>query len=291
MPDGRTTHVSLFGALDIRIGGESQCLGISGPTRSLLGYLFCFHTRLTRREQLVEMFWPNADEGRRRSSLNSAIWRIKKALKPYPALRIDASADWVRLTGTQAPGVEIDAMRVDKALRAMTGDGQQADDHLSCLLAALDDCEAEPLDGIDDDWALVERERLSALRMRALTAAMRELAVRKRYDDALEMGRRILVKEPYRECAFQEMMCLHILNGERARAIQMFDEFRVSLDAEMGIRPMAETRVLRDYLLGDGRRDRSSYATLAEPPARALIRPGVDELLSTIEHTRTAIRN
>lgn len=273
------TRISLFGSLDIRIGDVSQHLGISGPTRSLLGYLLCFHNRPARREQLIEMFWPDTAAERRRSSLNSAIWRIKKALKACPALNLDASADCVRLTGADGSGVEVDAIRLETSLRGLS---VPRPDSLPALIDALDECEAEPLDGLDDDWAAIERERLATLRIRALTAAMRALAGHRRYDDAIEMGRRILVKEPFRECAFQELMCLHMLNGQRVRALQSFDSFVASLKEELGIPPMAETRALRDYILSDPGPGRS--ATLERVPSR----PGIDELLDAIGSSRRA---
>lgn len=68
-----TVDVSLYGAIDVRFDGQSRHLGVCGPTRSLLQYLFCHHGRLTRRELLMEMFWPDTKTERRRSSLNSAI--------------------------------------------------------------------------------------------------------------------------------------------------------------------------------------------------------------------------
>ncbi len=289
MSDSKLLQIAIFGVLDFRIEGESQHLGLTGPTRSLLQYLFCFHDRLTRREQLMEMFWPNARIERRRSSLNSAIWRIKKALKPYANLDIDAMADCVRLVGVTAPEVVLDVLRLEQALAEIDANKPLSEACLAPLLGALDLCGGVPLDGLGDDWAVIERERLEALRMRGLTLAMRGLAEQKRYDEALEIGRRILVQEPYRECTFQEVLCLLVLNGERARVMQLYDRFDATLNRDLGIRPMAETKLLLSYLAGDGG-GAGDDPRLAAAHGSPSGRPGVDRLLCSIEHSREAIR-
>ncbi len=274
----------------MRIDGKPRELGLSGPTRSLLQYLLCAQGRLARREQLMEMFWPQSRLERRRSSLNSAIWRIKKTLGTSGALSLHASADCVRLIGLQAVGVEVDFIQLDLALGAAAAGADPDGAALAVLLAAIDNCPGTPLDGVDDEWATVERERLSGLRLRGMTTAMRMLATRRRYDEALEVGRAILVHEPYRECAFQEILCLHVLNGERARALRMFDEFSTALEHELGIGPMVETRALRNYLAGD-----MSLGAAATPGERrvdpeGIWGPGVDLLVSAIERSRGLLR-
>lgn len=289
MSEASVFQVSIFGSLDIRVDGKPRHVGISGPTRSLLQYLLCANGRLTRREHLMEMFWPQTRPERRRSSLNTAIWRIKKVLGEARGLSVDASADCVRLTGVRADGIEIDFVRLDSALHAVKAapEGTAA---LPGLIAALDNCPGTPLDGVDDDWAVVERERLSALRMRGMTTAMRLLAAGQRYDEALEVGRAILVHEPYRECAFQEVLCLHVLNGERVRALRLFDEFAAALEGELGIRPMVETRALRNYLASDLCLDPIANPQKDTAGISRIWGPDVASLLNTIEQSRGMLR-
>lgn len=281
----------MFGALDVRVDGKSLHLGLSGPTRSLLQYLFCQHDRLTRRELLMELFWSQTPIERRRSSLNSAIWRIKKALKNSPMINIDATADCVQLTGVSSPLVEIDFIHLENAVRAICCASNQQSSELDALVFALDGCSGTPLDGLDDEWATIERERLCALRMRGLTRAMHALAAQHRYDEALDMGRRILVIEPFRESAFQEMLCLHVLNGQRARALQLFDEFAAALEGDLGIEPLPETRALRDYLASDQCFIHAADQAADEAYADSIWQPDVGALLATIAHTRDVVRS
>lgn len=288
MPDQTTVEVSLFGALDVRINGNSTHLGVSGTTRSLLQYLFCSHDRLIRREQLMEIFWPDTRMERRRSSLNSAIWRLRKALADAPLLFIDATADCVQLVGGRKPGVMVDFIRLEQSLRSV--DREVEGTGLGDLVDALSFCDGTPLDGLDEDWAVIERERLALLRMRGLSVAMRLLASAKHYDEALELGRRILLLEPYRECAFQEVLCLYVLNGQRARALRLFDDFAAALKADLGIEPMEETRALRDFLASDRGQVSSKLVNLPAADAGSPWSPGVGPLVSHIAHSRNALR-
>ena len=282
--------LALYGAFDVRIGNAPAHLGLTGPTRSLLQFLVCNGGRLIRREQLMETFWSGTDVRRRRSSLNSAIWRIKKALRENDAptsFRLDASADCVRLEGTDAADIDIDIVCLARSL-ASASTTDVADSQLETLLSALHRCEGLPLDGVEADWALFERERLTALRMKALSVAMRHLKLRRRFGEAIEFGQRILFDDPFHETALQELLCVHALSGQRVRGLRLFENFSRSLRDELDIAPMPETRALRDYLAGDdGVVDRLPQRP-NPAPCRVLETPGVADLVGTIEFARAA---
>lgn len=281
---------ALYGAFDVRIDGSPVNLGLTGPTRSLLQFLVCSGGRLIRREQLMELFWGETSPQRRRSSLNSAVWRIKKALRAVDApgdLCIDASADCVRLLGTDAPGVEIDIIGLARSLHeASTPDAEEG--QIEDLLTVLLHCEGLPLDGVDDDWAAVERQRLITLRIQALSVAMRHLKERRRYCEAIEFGQRILLDDPFHESALQELLCIHALGGQRARALRLFDEFSSTLRAELGIQPTMETCAMRDYLAGDAQKANMFANGQAQHPCAIRETPQVADLMSTMQHARCA---
>jgi len=283
-------ELAMFGAFDVRLDGEPVNLGLVGATRSLLQYLLCNGDRLARRELLMEMFWGDTSPERRRSSLNTAIWRIKKAMRAIGApgtFSLDASADCLRLTGLGAPGIEIDSVILGDAL-ALASTMDAGDAEIEGLVAAVGKCCGIPLDGLDDPWAQVQRERLSDLRTRAQNVAMRLLAAQRRFDEALELGHRILADDPYHESALQEVLCLHALNGQRVRALRLFDEFARTLQSELGIPPMPETRALRDYLAGDIACAGRMSALAPNDRERVSVQPSFAQLVSRVEHSRVA---
>ena len=174
----RRMTLALFGAFDFRVDGSPVNLGLSGPTRSMLQYLVCCTGRLTRREQLMEMFWSGTSPERRRSSLNSAIWRIKKALRTADApaaFAIDATAECVRMAGTRSPEVDIDAVSLADAFAAASAPGAGEAD-VERLLATLNGCDGTPLDGLDDDTGDVDHDHREHRRRRALVQLLEPFA-------------------------------------------------------------------------------------------------------------------
>lgn len=285
---------SLYGAFDVRVDGEPFNLGLIGTTRSLLQFLVCSGDRLIRREQLMETFWGGTDSERRRSSLSSAIWRIKKALRamnPPSVFALDAKADCLRLSGTSSPEIDIDIVSLAGSLGAASVK-QASEEDVDRLVTLLETCNGVPLDGLDDDWALVERERLTTLRNRGLSVAMRLLSARRRYDEALECGQRVLLHDPFHESAVQEVLCIHALNGQRVRALRFFEEFAGLLRHELGIDPLPETRALRDYVAGDDAVAQRFAGGVAMPifAAPVAAQPGVSDLLAAIHDSRGPLR-
>ena len=137
-------QVSVFGALDVRKNQQPVHLSITGTTRSLLQFLLCNHERLSRREKLMEAFWPDTRVDRRRSSLNSAIWRIKKGLVDCAPITLDATAECVRLTGLHAPKVKVDFISLEAAIQSIEHSDTTEAPQLNQLMTALAQCEGEP---------------------------------------------------------------------------------------------------------------------------------------------------
>jgi DNA-binding SARP family transcriptional activator len=101
------------------------------------------------------------------------------------------------------------------------------------------------------DWALSEQERVLIIRLRGLILLMHWYGDCRRYEDALEVGRRLLALDPFRESVQIDMMWLYVLNGQRASALKHYDAYSELLDNELAIEPMTETRALYDHIRCD----------------------------------------
>ena len=75
----------LSGPLSAERGGQPVPLSIAGATRGLLAYLLIHPGQNLRKEHLTELLWPRSDAERRRSALNSAVHRVRKAIRGLPA--------------------------------------------------------------------------------------------------------------------------------------------------------------------------------------------------------------
>lgn len=280
------TSICLFGAYPVRVGGQPCHLGISGRTEQFFQFLLVNAGKVTRREYLAELFWRGSSPDRQRSALNSAIWRIKRKIHEIEGLELHCDGAAVSLFIDDR--VRVDAFELADAVRSIPSDCPMSEEMAERLYSALNACDASFMDGVTSSWVLTERERLFNIQIRGLTLLMHWLGQNRRYEDALEIGRRLLAADPARESAQCEIMWLYVLNGQRAQAIRQFQEFRSWLKAELDIEPMPETLALYDHIrLGlDAARSKPSKRVGANDDNPETRRSSFNRLLCAIEQSR-----
>jgi DNA-binding SARP family transcriptional activator len=279
------TSICLFGAYPVRVDGHPRRLGISGSTEKLFQYLLVNAGKICRREYLAELFWRGSPVRRQRSALNSAIWRIKRQIEDIDGMGLHCDGPAVYLWIEDSVGV--DAFELTDAVHSISPDSMMSKAEADHLYRALDACDASFMDGVTSSWVLTERERLFNIQIRGMTILMHWLGQKKQYEDALEIGRRLLALDPARESAQSEIMWLYVLNGQRAQAIRQYQEFRDWLKRELDIEPMPETQALYRHIrleLDSGRSRRASPpAGSREEESR---KASFDSLLGAIEKSR-----
>ena len=279
------TTICLFGAYPIRVDGHPYHLGISGSTEQLFQYLLVNLGRESRREYLADLFWRNSTPERQRSALNSAIWRIKRQLRGVSG--IDLYCDGPAVFLQAGDSVRMDARELTEIVHSLTPGEEMNQAVADRLWRALDACAAPFMDGVTSDWVLTERERLFNLQIRGMTLLMHWLGQQRNYEDALEIGRRLLAADPARESAQCEVMWLYMLNGQRAQAIRQYKWFCAWLGKELAIEPMPETRALYDHIRQELDAERAGLKdSPVKPGDLESSRSAFNSLLGAIERSR-----
>lgn len=276
--------ITLFGSLCIRTGDGGFRLSLSGSTGDVFAYLITYAGRDIRRERLADLFWSESEPARGRAALNTAVWRINKILGGLVGIKLRSAGDLLMLETCDE--AEVDTKQLEAAVRAAGCGASETplDETVRATLARAADNSVGPfLDGSASDWAIVERERLNALHLRALTMLLHDSARHRDYEDALDYGRRILVLDPFREEVQCQVMWLYLLSGQRTHALRQFDTYRRQLSQEMGVPPMAETRALADYIRTDPDGD---LAIAGRPNLSRGRRDSLSGLLSAAEESR-----
>jgi DNA-binding SARP family transcriptional activator len=183
--------------------------------------------------------------------MNTAIWRLKKALSPYPALHLESFENTICLQTDES--VRVDTVSLATQLKlAQENLGRELTIPQE-VAGGLSDCARNYrgpfLDGLDAHWALVERERYLNFYVRALMILLHDAGERENYEAALGYGRRILAEDPLRESVQREMMWIYVMNGQRAQAVVQYKDLVTKLDTELGIGPMTETVALFTHIL------------------------------------------
>lgn len=276
------TSICLFGVYPIRVDGEPCFLGISGTTQKLFQYLLLAAGKEIRRELLAEIFWSRSSTERQRSALNSAIWRIKQQLAEIRGIDLVSTGPTVFLQ--VAPDVGNDAKELSEIVHGTSLDEPLDERNVELLYQALNQCDAPFMEGLTSDWVLTEREKMFNIKIRGMTMLMHWRGEQRRYEDALEIGRRLLAEDPFREAAQCEVMWLYVLNGQRAQALRQYKEYCELLRDELGIDPMPETLALYDHI----RRDLNSagHKLKTEQSRSGVIPNKLNLLLGAIEQSR-----
>jgi hypothetical protein len=103
---------------------------------------------------------------------------------------------------------------------------------------------------------------------RALGYEARRLEQERRWEEALELAERRLPLDPFSDEACRSLMRLHFYLGDRAAALQAYEEFRRSIQRELGAEPEPETQALEIHVR------RRSQAP--RPPPRVPQEPTID---------------
>ncbi len=244
----------LLGALRAHSSAGACNLRISGKTLEVLAFLMTSANRPVRRTMLSNAVWGDQSEHRSRANLNTALWRINRALKTLGCGDVRLHVTASQLTLIAGASVFIDVLRLEDSIREAAGSSAALSAAArDALIDALSgDCEPF-LDGLSSEWILVERERVFNLQIRGMILLMQDLAQSGRIEEALDYGRRILHLDPMRECVQRQVMWLYMLSGHQGNAVRQYRECARILEEELGVAPMAETRALYEFIVSPNR--------------------------------------
>jgi DNA-binding SARP family transcriptional activator len=218
------------------LGGFALLCGTRAPIPSLnsqrlIAYL-ALHDRPQSRSHVAGTLWPESTEDRSHASLRSALWRLNGT---EPGLVRSAGGALVL-----NHSIEVDASRMASTARMVMGgffDSRRVGEIKELFAHDL-------LPEWDDEWVVVDRERLRQLRLHALESLAEQCTRAHRFGDAIEACLLAIGSEPLRESAHRTLIEAHLAEGNRASAMQHFELYETLLQAELGLEPSAEVRGL-----------------------------------------------
>jgi DNA-binding SARP family transcriptional activator len=233
-----TLQVSLFDHLQVALDGVSRTTALRPRAQRLLAYLLLHRGHPLPRESVAFTLWPDSPE-------NESLGTLRRALSDLrAALQTGEGGEWLIAARGEVgwmPGAPywLDVEEFERFIHRST----PASLHDAVALYSGD-----LLSNLDDDWVLIERERLRGMQLSTLhrlTTHHRSLG---EYAAALGLARRALALDPLAEAIHRELIALPYLAGDRAAALAEFDRLRALLRDELGAEPMAETRALADAI-------------------------------------------
>jgi DNA-binding SARP family transcriptional activator len=208
---------------DFRFTGDG-CDLVPPPTlaaRSLLTYLIWSRGAAASREKLIELFWPESEPERGRSSLSTALWSIRRSLRDG-GFEPDDVLEAGRTRIAWLAQASLDAHEFE--LRASADDWGEQQSALELYRGAF-------LEGHYDDWSVARREHLDALYQQVLMLAVT------RADD-VESARRLIERGSFDEEPYALLAQAELALGRHGVAAAIAARCREVL-AEVGERPSA----------------------------------------------------
>jgi DNA-binding SARP family transcriptional activator len=200
--------LNLLGRFELLVGGVDVPLPLSA--QRVIVFL-ALHDRPQRRPVVAGNLWPEKSEGRAAANLRSALWRAR-----VPGGQSLVAAHGPLLTLSRHVIVDVQQMQL-AGWRLVEGyetasptraDGSQFFEDL--------------LPGWYDDWVILERERITQLRMHFLEAIVDRLVSAGGHAAALDIAFRLIAADPLRERSFAALARVYEAEGSlhRARACQ-----------------------------------------------------------------------
>ncbi|MFQ5856833.1 MAG: tetratricopeptide repeat protein [Anaerolineae bacterium] len=238
-------HVYLFGGLHLRRGKDPLPPIRSRAARSLFAYLMTYPDRPHTRDLLAGLFWPDMPDAQARRRLSQALWQVRQALKPLPSPQpcILTDAETVQFNRQASYWLDVEAF--EEKLREVRETESPPPGHaLSLLKEAVALYTGDFLAGYYDDWAVIERERLRDLYLKALNQLVLLCKAQGLYEEALTHAAQLTRYDPLREAAHREVMRLCFLLGRPNEALRQYDLCCDLLAEELGVPPSPATTAL-----------------------------------------------
>ena len=241
-------RILLLGAPRITLNNEPHTLN-RRKSLALLAYL-AIEPGPHSRDALATLLWPGYDQTSARSNLRRTLSLLIASIGQD---WLDVERESVALP--TCAGLFVDAVEFEKAVGACDAPDHEAGELDDACLERLHHAATlyrdDFLSGFTladsesfDDWQRSVTEHLR----RRLSEALQRLALhnqeRSDFADAIAHTRRWLALDPMHEPAHRMLMHLHVQCGDRSSAVHQYEVCVQVLDAELGMKPEAETTAL-----------------------------------------------
>lgn len=244
-------RINLFGSVGVFRSGHRLPDFPTHKSRALFCFLVLNRSRVHPRDVLMGILWGDKPDDVARKNLRTDIWRIRRILEPRGVARgtyLVAEKDSVGFNSSTNYWLDVEDFerRIERYENRAATDLTRADSDQ--LRNAVGLYRGDLLEGLYDEWCVVEQERLRAKLLMTLEKLMRFHAARREWSSALVYGHRVLQNDPLREHIHRDVMRYHYLQGNRPAALTQYRACERLLKKELGIGPMRETQQLRDAI-------------------------------------------
>ena len=245
---GYTLHVRTLGRFVLYRGTEevSNREWQREKARSLLQLLIVNRKRHLHKDQILDALWPGLDTDAASSHFKVVFNAMLGVIEPGRPPRLNSFLvsregplyGLNPLSGTWVDADEFESL-VTKAGKLAPFDPQGACDLYRSAISLyrgdfLQEC-------LYDDWAIVERERLLAVYLRAAQSFAELLYGGHEIEECIDVCESILTRDMCWEEAYRLLMLCYLERGNRSMALRAYERCEAALQSEMGVSPSRDT--------------------------------------------------
>ena len=247
-----------------RVLDEARFPGRQG--RLLFAYLVAARSRPVPRDELADAIWGESPPASWEKALTVIASKLR-GLVAEDGVTLTNAFGCYRLDLPEGTWVDLFAA----ASGAQDAEEALAAGELDQARAAAESAEAlarRPfLSGEDGTWVEQKRRDLADIRERALSVLADACLRSGAGPEAAKWAEELIALSPFREAGYRRLMEAHVVAGNRAEALQVYERCRLLLAEELGAYPSPETdSIYRQLLAAPAPDDRASAVPPGEVP-------------------------
>ncbi len=248
----QTLRIYLLGNVELFLGSERIGGFATKKSKALFAYLVLGKGKLFSREQLADVFWGDLPESRARRALSTDLWRIGNLLKDagaVPDAYLISDAETVGFNASAPHWTDVEAFESATDPVEHVDPAKADADMIDDIAEASALYRGDLLEGVYDDWCLVQREALQSRHLGTLEFLMGCDMARGSWANALAVGQKILSIDPFMEHVQRAVMRCHFSLGNRPAAVKQYASCAKLLRQELNVEPMEETRQILETIV------------------------------------------
>ena len=196
------------------------------------------------REQLCLAFWPDSSASRVRSNFHTTLYHMRKAVGAETVSYQDGLYAINPVIDLWCDAFEFEDLMAHA--RLWSAHDIRSEDRLRKATSMY---RGDFLVAFDADWVLAYREKLQELYLEGLVALGESLRTRNEFAGSIDIFKRALTIDPYREDVHRALMSCYARKGERQKIITHAHELQTLFRRDLKTEPSQETLTLVSQLL------------------------------------------
>jgi DNA-binding SARP family transcriptional activator len=246
--------ITLFGRLSITSGSKPLEGLMPSKAKELLCYLLTHRQQTILREPLASTLWGECTTEHSKKYLRKTLWQLQRSLGAEAGeggCHV-LEADGERIFLKPDTEIRLDVAEFERCFASIQNVKGGLDD--SCVQAFQEGValyRGDLLEGWYQDWCLCERERLQNMYLVMLSRLLASCVTCRKYEKGMDYAARLLHYDRAHEIAYQDLMRLHYLAGDRAGALRQYERCAAALKEELGVEPSGRTQELYRQICED----------------------------------------